>query len=298
MQHLITVLDWIRYSATRLAQSDVYYGHGTTTPLDEAAALVLGLLSLPYDLASAYFAARLTEQEQQLLAEGLRRRIEQRLPVPYITKRTLYGGLLFYIDERALIPRSPIAELIEKNVLQPDVPAPQRILDLCCGCGCLGLLAKYYFPEAEVVLADIDRDALDVARINMDTFGLDEDDVMLIESDLWDNIDGKFDWIICNPPYVEAAEMDEIAAEYLHEPEHALVSGKDGLDAARIILRGATDYLNQDGILILEVGMSWRQLEQTYPNADFSWVDFEHGGEGVCVINADELAAWRDAGVI
>lgn len=297
MQHLITVLDWIRYAATRLAQSEVYFGHGTNTPLDEAAALVLGLLALPYDLNPVYFNARLTEQEQQQLAGGLRQRIEQRLPVPYITKRTLYGGLLFYIDERALIPRSPIAELIKKSVQDTDCP-PQRILDLCCGSGCLGLLAKYHYPEAEVVLADIDRDALDIARINMDAFGLDEEDVRIVESDLWDNIEGRFDWIICNPPYVEAAEMDEIAAEYLHEPELALVSGEDGLDAARVILRGASDYLTQDGMLILEVGMSWQNLAQAYPLADFSWVDFEHGGEGVCVINSDELAAWRDAGVI
>ena len=299
MHALATLLDWIRYSASRLAAADVYYGHGTDNALDEAAALVLGLLKLPYDLSPAYFAARLTDAEITTLRDTLERRIRERIPVPYLTRRTLYGGYEFYIDERALIPRSPIAELIARDLTPwwPQGEAPERILDLCCGSGCLGILAQLQQPQAEVVLADLDPDALAVARINLARFGMNET-VELCQGDGLAAVSGQFDWIICNPPYVEAAEMDDIAAEYRHEPRQALVSGADGLDFTRRLLREAPDYLSEHGLLVLEVGMSWPQLEDAYPDAGFEWVEFERGGEGVCIISADELLAWREAGVV
>jgi len=299
MQHLSTLLDWIRYAASRLATADIAYGHGTDTPLDEAAALVLGLLNLPYDLSPAYFPAHLTADEIAVLRNALDRRINERIPVPYLTHRTLYGGYDFYIDERALIPRSPIAELIARDLAPwwPQEEAPERILDLCCGSGCLGILAQLQQPQAEVVLADLDADALDVARINLARFGM-KDAVEICQGDGLAAVRGQFDWIICNPPYVEAAEMDDIAAEYRHEPRQALVSGEDGLDFTRRLLHEVPDYLTERGLLVLEVGMSWPQLEDAYPDAGFDWVEFERGGEGVCIISADELLAWREAGVV
>ena len=299
MHQLATLLDWIRYSASRLAAADVYYGHGTDNALDEAAALVLGLLKLPYDLSPAYFAARLTDAEITTLRDALERRIRERIPVPYLTRRTLYGGYEFYIDERALIPRSPIAELIARDLAPwwPQGEAPERILDLCCGSGCLGILAQLQQPQAEVVLADLDADALEVARINLARYNM-SDVVAICQGDGLAAVSGQFDWIICNPPYVEAAEMDDIAAEYRHEPRQALVSGADGLDFTRRLLREAPDYLSEHGLLVLEVGMSWPQLEDAYPDAGFEWVEFERGGEGVCIISADELLAWREAGVV
>ena len=299
MHALATLLDWIRYSASRLAAADVYYGHGTDNALDEAAALVLGLLKLPYDLSPAYFAARLTDAEITTLRDALEGRIRERIPVPYLTRRTLYGGYEFYIDERALIPRSPIAELIARDLAPwwPQGEAPERILDLCCGSGCLGILAQLQQPQAEVILADLDADALEVARINCERFRM-ADSVEICQGDGLAAVSGQFDWIICNPPYVEAAEMDDIAAEYRHEPRQALVSGADGLDFTRRLLREAPDYLSEHGLLVLEVGMSWPQLEDAYPDAGFEWVEFERGGEGVCIISADELLAWREAGVV
>lgn len=295
MNHLTTITDFIRHACSQFASANLYYGHGTDNALDDAAALVLGLLNLPYDLHPQYFSATLSEQERQQLLEGIDQRIHKRLPVPYITHRTLYGNVEFYIDQRALIPRSPIAELIENN-LEPwwQHNSPQNILDLCCGSGCLGILAKLYNPQSQLTLADIDPQALEVCAINVKRHHLNHDpNLQIIQSDLFSNIKQRYDWIICNPPYVENAEMDTIAAEYHHEPRHALTSGEDGLDFTRALLKQASQYLTDHGLLILEVGMSWSQLEQTYPQIDFDWVEFERGGEGVCIISADELHAWQ-----
>lgn len=296
MKNLSTLIDWIRYGASEFARHPLYFGHGTDNPLDEAAALVLGMLKLPFDLSSEYWQGRLTEAEKELLSEAFRRRIEENVPVAYLSQRALYSGVEFYVDERVLIPRSPMAELIDQN-LAPywQGEEPQRILDLCCGSGCLGILAKYHCPEAEVVLADIDPQALAVAQINLERAGMEDVGIETVCSDGFATIDGVFDWILCNPPYVEVGEMQEIAQEYHHEPLHALVSGEDGLDLSRQILAEAADYLSENGVLILEVGMSWPQLEAAYPEIGFDWVEFAHGGEGVFAVSRDELLAWRDA---
>lgn len=299
MENLKTVLDYLRYSASEFSRHNLYYGHGTNNALDEAAALVLGLLKLPFDLQPAYLQARLTQAEKIALENAIRDRIEKRIPVAYLTKRTLYGGYEFYIDERALIPRSPIAELIEQD-LQPywQGNEPEHILDLCCGSGCIGILAKYRYPEAEVILADISADALEVAEINLNNANMQGYGIEALQSDLFSNITGKFDWILCNPPYVEEQEMEEIVAEYLHEPRLALTSGDDGLLLTHKILAQAADYLTENGILILEVGMSWENLEAAYPEIGFDWVAFSRGGEGVFAVTRDELLAWREAGLL
>lgn len=299
MTSLTTLLDWIRYATTQLAQSDVYYGHGTDSALDEAAALVLGLLHLPYDLNPAYFAATLLPAEREQLAAALHQRIHARIPVPYLTHRTLYGGYEFYVDERVLIPRSPIAELLEAQLAPwwaEEAGEPARILDLCCGSGCIGILAALACPHADIVLADIDEDALDVAQINLERYQL-ENSVELVQGDGLDAVSGTFDWILCNPPYVPEAEMDDIAAEFLHEPRRALVSGSDGMDFTRRLLHEAADYLSDNGLLVLEVGMSWPLLEEAYPEVAFDWVELQRGGEGILIISRDELLAWRDSGV-
>ena len=299
MENLRTIVDWIRYGASEFARRDLCFGHGTDNALDDAAALVLGLLQLPFDLAPLYFQASLAATEKKRLAEGFRRRIEEKVPVPYITRRTLYGGHEFYIDERALIPRSPIAELIERD-LAPywTGEAPRRILDLCCGGGCLGILAKYRYPETEIVLADNDRDALAVAEINLARAGMTESGITTLCSDGFSAISATFDWILCNPPYVEAAEMATIAAEYRHEPRNALVSGEDGLELIRKLLREAGDFLAEDGVLVLEVGMNWPILEAAYPDIGFDWVVCRRGGEGVFAVGREELLAWREAGLL
>ncbi len=297
--NLRTIVDWIRYGASEFARRDLFFGHGTDNALDDAAALVLGLLQLPFDLAPLYFQASLTTAEKKQLTEGFRRRIEEEVPVPYITRRTLYGGHEFYIDERALIPRSPIAELIERD-LAPywTGEAPRRILDLCCGSGCLGILAKYRYPETKIVLADNDRDALAVAEINLARAGMTESGIKTLCSDGFSAISATFDWILCNPPYVEAAEMATIAAEYRHEPRNALVSGEDGLEFTRKLLREAGDFLAEDGLLVLEVGMNWPILETAYPDIGFDWFVCTRGGEGVFAVGREELLAWREAGLL
>ena len=288
-----TILDWIRYATSQLrAEPEIYYGHGTDNALDEATALVLGLLHLPYNLDRSYFAAEVSHEEQERLWDGLRERLEKRRPVPYITKSAYFGGLEFHIDERALIPRSPLAEVLERPGADYG-----RILDLCCGSGCLGILAKYHHPEAEVVLADCSPRALEVARINVKRFRLG-DEVAIVRGDLFENIQGRFDLIICNPPYVEDAEAEEVPAEFKHEPANALYAGADGLDLVRRILREAPDYLSDDGLLLLEVGASAANLMVAYPDCDFDWLELERGGGGICAITADELHAWRLAGLL
>lgn len=291
-EELVTLRDYIRYAASSFAAAGLWFGHGTATPLDEAAALVMHSLHLPYDLPAVYFDAVLTRPERTKIVNLIERRITERKPLPYLTHEAIFCGLSFYVDERVLIPRSPIAEMIERR-FQPWLHEDnvQRILDLCTGCGCIGIACAYHFPGAEVDLTDVSEDALAVARMNMHQHGLDGR-VRAIQSNLFDQLPRvKYDLIISNPPYVGRAEWETLPQEYRAEPELALLGGETGVDHAELILRNAGKFLADDGLLVVEVGGSATSLESAYPDIPFTWVEFERGGDGVFALTADELAA-------
>ncbi|HXH02376.1 MAG TPA: 50S ribosomal protein L3 N(5)-glutamine methyltransferase [Candidatus Competibacteraceae bacterium] len=297
LDYLHTLRDFIRWGASRMNAAGVHFGHGTDNAIDEAAALVLHALHLPPDLHAEYFRAALTPQEKAAVMELFRRRIEERIPAPYLMRKTWFMGLPFYVDERVLIPRSPIAELIDKH-FSPWLTDPDgvgHILDLCCGSGCIGIACAYAFPEAAVELADISADALEVARRNIRDHHLQER-VTALQSDLFQELAGRrYDLIVSNPPYVDRADMESLPAEYRHEPALALAAGDDGLDVVREILRRAPDHLNPGGLLVVEVGNSQYALMDAFPELPLTWVEFERGEDGVFLIGAEELAAWRDS---
>ncbi len=298
MNKLTTILDWIRYCTSELSkpevESQLVFGHGCVNAFDEAHALVLGLLHLPFNLDVSYFSAQLTDEEIAKVRAGLAQRIEAKKPVPYICQRAMFMGLEFYVDERVLVPRSPIMELIDNQFLPYRQQPTQAILDLCCGSGCIGIASAYLFPEADVVVADIDDGAIDVANINIEKHDIAHQ-VHAVQSDLFENLSGyQFDIIVSNPPYVDSDTVANLPEEFLHEPEVGLGSGDDGLDITRRILREAIHYLNEDGLLIVEVGASWDLLEAAYPEVNFHWHEFQQGGEGVFVMTYDELVAYQD----
>ena len=298
-KQLKTVGEALEYCAQTLEQSDVFFGHGTDNAWDEAAELVLSVADVSIDAEGDVMQLPLAQDVAARVQNLLQRRITEQLPLPYLTGRAWFAGLQFRCDQRAIIPRSPLGELI-LNEFQPwySGGGPSRILDLCCGGGCIGLAAAYYFPEAEVDLLDIDPDALSLARENAAYLGL-QDRVAIEQSDLFDALaDQSYDVIISNPPYVDAADLASMPAEYHHEPERALGSGADGLDLTRRILRSAGAFLRNSGVLIVEVGNSSPALEAAYPEVPFTWVEFEHGGEGVFTLTAQELQEyapyWRE----
>jgi len=293
---LHTLRDYLRWGMTRLQDAGVYYGHGTDNAFDEVLALLLNRLHLPNEHWAELLDARLTTAERLQVLEALERRYQQRVPLPYIIGETWFAGLPFSVDERVLIPRSPIAELIEAG-FEPWLGgrAPRRVLDLCTGGGCIGIACAMYLDEAEVVLSDISPDALAVAARNIERHALAER-VRAQRSDLFAGLQGeRFDLIVSNPPYVDARDMAELPAEYLHEPRLALAAGEDGLDIARRILREATEYLNDDGVLIVEVGNSWVALEEAFPTVPFLWLEFERGGDGVFLLTREQLLEHADA---
>jgi ribosomal protein L3 glutamine methyltransferase len=289
LDQLQTVRDFIRFGASQFNAHGLVFGHGTDNALDEAAALVLHALDLPPDLPNAYLGARLLAEEKQKVLELLRRRVSTRLPAAYLTHKAFFCGLEFYVDERVLVPRSPIAELIEKR-FSPwlDGREVKRILDLCTGCGCIAIGCAYAFPEAKVDAVDIDEGALEVARENVLRHEL-EDRVTLIQSDLYQHVTHDYQLIVSNPPYVSEAEWERLPPEYKAEPRIGLVAGEEGLDFVERILHGAAEHLTDDGILVVEVGGSAERLERCYPKVPFVWLEFERGGEGVFLLTAKEL---------
>lgn len=285
-----TVGEALEYCAARLEASDVFYGHGTDNPWDEAVQLVLGVADLPVNSDEGVMPHPLDDGALSRLQAMLRRRIEDHVPLPYLLGRAWFAGLEFLCDERAIIPRSPIAELI-LHEFQPWYrgPSPRRVLDLCCGGGCIGLAAAYYYPELEVDLVDLDENALALATENTTRLGL-EGRTSILRSDLFTDLKPqRYDLILSNPPYVNRGDLVSMPDEYHHEPALALGSGPDGLALTRIILQQAADFLSESGLLIVEVGNSWVDLEALYPAIPFTWLDFENGGHGVFAITAKEL---------
>lgn len=283
---LRTLRDHIRWAVSRFHAEQLFFGHGTDNAWDEARQLVLGALHLPWEVADSYLDCRLEEDEQEYLLALLKRRIEERVPTAYLLGEAWFCGLPFIVDERVLVPRSPIAELIGQHFAPWLSGEPARILDLCTGSGCIGIACAYAFPQAEVVLADLSFEALEVANQNIERHALEER-VYTVQGDGFAGLPGqRFDLIVSNPPYVDAEDFADMPAEYQHEPELGLACGDDGLDLVRRMLAEAADHLNEQGILIVEVGNSQVHVEALYPEVDFTWLEFEQGGHGVFLLAA------------
>ena len=291
---LHTLADFVRWGASLFNRSGLHFGHGTNNAVDEALNLVLHGAGLDHEIPPWLLETRLTAVEKQAVYELLRRRVEERKPYAYITGHARFAGLDFYVDERVLVPRSPIAELIEKN-FKPwiDPQRVTRVLDLCTGSGCIAIACAYAFPDAHVVATDISDAALEVAGTNVDRLSV-RSRVSLKKFDVFDGLPAAhFDIIVSNPPYVDAQDMRELPAEHQQEPPLGLAAGDDGLDIVRRILAGAPDYLAADGILVVEVGNSRWALEQEFPQVPFMWLEFERGHAEVFLLTAEQVAAMQ-----
>jgi len=279
----------LEQATTYMENNDLWFGHGTDNAWDESVALLLWSAALPIDTDSDILESMLEPEVQERFVAAINRRVDEKIPAAYITQQAWFQGLPFHVNKDVLIPRSPIAELIA-NVFHPWIKiAPENILDLCCGSGCIGIATALKFTRANVVLADLSSAALVVAKNNIERHRC-SDRVSIAQGDLFESLQGQaFDLILCNPPYVSAEDIADLPHEYNHEPSVGLGSGEDGLDLTRKILEQAPVYLSAQGILILEVGNSWGNLEAAYPDHSFLWLDFENGGEGVCVLTREEL---------
>jgi len=291
---LLTIRDYLRWATSRFNATELCYGHGTDSAWDEAVQLIMHSLHLPWDSPPDLLNARLTLDERKLLVQVIEHRIEARVPAAYITGRAWFAGLEFNVDERVLVPRSPLAETIAQE-FQPwlsDYPA--RILDLCTGSGCIGIACATSFTDSEVVLSDISADAITVANSNIERHHLG-DQVTAVQSDLFDGLGGQvFDLIVSNPPYVNAEDLAAMPAEFQQEPGIALGSGADGLDFTRRLLREVREHLSDKGLLVVEVGNSWPSLEKAYPKVPFVWLEFEQGGHGVFALTAEQLDLYQE----
>jgi len=282
----------IQQFAARLDSVDLCYGHGTDNPLDEAFYLIYGLLGI--DFADEQAAQNELKPEQEAMLEAaLKRRIGERIPTAYLVGRAWFAGHEFYCDQRALVPRSPVAELINGE-FEPLLHEPAgKILDLCTGGGSIGIATALIWPECEVDLADISGDALDLAKKNIALHGLGGR-VRTIQSDLFGDIDSRYDLIVANPPYVPVQEYDELPAEFANEPSLGLISDDNGLQIPLKILRDSVDYISSTGLLVMEVGYSHPQLSERLKQVPLLWLEFEQGGEGVLALTARQLQQYRE----
>ena len=297
---LHTICDYLRFATSQFNQADLYFGHGTDNAWDESISLIMFALNLPEELTPHVMACRLIKEEKQKVLRFIEQRIVEEMPAAYITNQAKFANLPFYVDERVLVPRSPIAQLIEQRfspfldeqlatIRNNDIYTPLRILDLCTGSGCIAIACATYLPEAEVDALDLSLDALDVAQINIESHGLIEQ-VIPIQSDVFSGVPGQtYDLIVTNPPYVDQEDVDSLPVEYTHEPEMGLGSGEDGLDIVRKILAQGAEHLNEHGILICEVGNSQIHLEACFPEVPFNWLSFERGGHGVFMLTKAQL---------
>ncbi len=294
---LFTIRDWVRWGASRFREAGLFFGHGTDDAFDEALALVLHALHLEHEEGLAYLDARLTRAERERVLDYFTRRVEERVPAAYITHEAWFAGLSFYVNENVLVPRSPIAELIEQEFepwLEDEGEGELRVLDLCTGSGCIAIAIAHYLPHARVDASDISPSALEVAQVNRDRYQL-EGRVRLFRSDLFDELpEERYDLIVSNPPYVSSEEMASLPEEYGHEPALGLEAGSDGLEVVSRILAEGARWLRPGGIMVVEVGESMENLVRRYPRVPFLWLDFQRGGGGVFLLTADQLQQYQE----
>jgi ribosomal protein L3 glutamine methyltransferase len=290
-EELFTIRDWLRFTVSQFEESGIFFGHGADNSYDEAVWLILSALHLPHDTLDNFLDAVITESERKHLVNLIEQRITKRTPTAYLLREAWLRGYKFYVDERVIVPRSFIAELLEDG-FQPWVEYPELVttaVDICTGSGCLGVLLADAFPDAQIDVVDISPDAIAVANINIANYGLQER-ITAIESDMFTALAGKqYDVIISNPPYVDAPSMAQLPAEYRNEPQIALGSGLAGLDHTHTILREAKHYLNDHGILVVEIGHNRDALLEAYPNLPFTWLQTSSGNQFVFLLTKEQL---------
>jgi len=294
VKELATIRDWIRYAVSQFESSDIFYGHGAINSYDEAVWLIMSGLHLPHDTLENFLDATVTNEERGHLANLVEQRVSKHTPTAYLVNETWLHDFKFYVDERVIVPRSFIAELLLDDSLTPWIEFPEMIesaADICTGSGCLGVLLAHTFPNAAVDIVDISPGAIAVSNINIANYGLEEQ-VKPIESDMFTALKGNtYDVIISNPPYVDAPSMALLPNEYRNEPQLALGSGADGLDHTHTILREAADYLTDEGVLIVEIGHNRDALLEAYPNIPFIWLDTSGGDQFVFLLRKQDLVA-------
>lgn len=289
---LRTVLDLVRWGTSQFELAGLHYGHGTENAWDEAFAITLHALHLPDEVKREILFSNLTQSEREAVIGLFKWRIEERIPAAYITHRMNFAGLSFYVDQRVLVPRSPLAEIIEAEFSPwKEAESIESVLDLCTGSGCIAIACAAYCPNALVDAVDISKEALEVCQQNIHAHQLD-DQVTAYQGDLFEPVQGKkYDLIISNPPYVDAEDLASMPPEFHHEPALGLAAGADGLDLVKRILKQAKHFLKPDGILIVEVGNSAIALEELYPDLPFTWLDFSRGGDGIFLLTAEQCEA-------
>ena len=291
LNELSSIRDWLRYAVSQFEDSDVFFGHGTSNAYDEAVWLIFGFLHLPHDTIENFLDAHLTSKEKKDLSFLIEKRINDKIPTAYLLNEAWLRDYKFYVDERVIVPRSLIAESLSEN-LYPWIDNPEKIysaLDLCTGSGCLGIMMAQSFQNAMIDLVDLSEKALQVAEINVNHYGL-HDRIELIQSDLFNGLEGKkYDLIISNPPYVNQTSVDSFPMEFLKEPSMALGSGEDGLDHTIRIIHEAKQYLNDDGMLIVEIGHNKEILLKKFPKLQFQWLDVSLGNDFVFMLEKSQL---------